>query len=71
MNRELARDILRVFDTPETVDTICKYADFEIEKANKGLQTTTDTVEIFRLQGVVRSMLILKSIRDTAVKIKG
>lgn len=66
MDKQLAHAILRVFDTPETVDTIVSYADFEIEKANKGLQSTIDTVEIYRLQGVVRSMNVLKSIRTQA-----
>lgn len=66
MDKELAKDLLKVFDTPFTVETICAYADAEIEKANKVLSTTTDTVEIFRLQGVVRAMLVLKTIRTQA-----
>ena len=66
MDKQLARDLLKVFDTPETVNTISAYADYEIKKANKGLQTIVDTTEIFRLQGVVRSMEILKSVRAIA-----
>lgn len=66
MNKDLARDLLKVFDTPFTVETISAYADHEIEKANRVLATTTDTVEIFRLQGVVRAMLVLKTVRTQA-----
>lgn len=67
MNKELARDLLKVFSTPEMVRVIHVYADAEIDKANKGLQTLVDEKEIFRLQGVVRSMIVLKTIRDQAV----
>lgn len=66
MNKQLARDILNVFDTKMTVDTISAYADYEIDKANKGLWNSTDPVEIHRLQGVVRAMLVLKAIRSVA-----
>lgn len=68
MDKELGKKLLRVFDTPETVETIGAYAASEIDKANKGLQTVTDTVEIYRLQGVVRAMTVLKNVRDLAVR---
>lgn len=66
MNKELANELLKVFDTPKTVETICKYADLEIDKANVVLSTTTDTVEIYRLQGVIRSLKALKTVRKVA-----
>lgn len=66
MNKELAKDILKVFDTPFTVETITAYADVEIKKANQGLATLTDPVEIYRLQGVIRAMTVLKTIRTQA-----
>lgn len=71
MNKILAGELLKVFDTPNAVQTIEAYAAYEINKANQVLSTTTDTIEIFRLQGVVRAMTNLKKIRETAVAAKG
>lgn len=66
MNKQLANDLLKVFDTPMTIDTITTYADMEINKAHVGLATSTDPIEIYRLQGVIRAMNILKTVRTQA-----
>ncbi len=66
MNKQLANDLLKVFDTPMTIDVITAYADMEINKAHVGLSTSIDPVEIYRLQGVIRAMNILKTVRTQA-----
>lgn len=68
MDKELAKSILKLVDTPEMVEILVRYADFESDKAFKGLSVISDPVEIHRLQGVVRAMTVLKTIRDQALQ---
>lgn len=66
MNKNLAIKLLKVFDTPNAVNTIVEYADEEINKYFKSLQSASDPVEIYRLQGSIRALNTLKLIRQSA-----
>lgn len=69
LSPELANSLLRVFDTPQTVDVISEYADYEISRAQAVLASTSDLVAMGRCQGVIIAMENLKRIRTSAAAV--
>lgn len=70
MNKELARDILAVIDSPFAVSVIERYADYEIAKAHTGLESSTEQIQTARLQGVILACREMKRMRDRAIGVK-
>lgn len=70
MNKELARSVLKVIDTPSAQAVIEAYADQEINKAHSSLEGVSDLIQMARQQGVILAMKELKKLRERAVLVK-
>lgn len=67
MNKELARDILQLMNTPQHIEAIAKFADALIEKAKMNLEGAPDYETVRHLQGQIAAAKEFKKIRDYAV----
>jgi hypothetical protein len=70
MDKQLAKNVLKVVDTPFAVSTIEEYADMEIQRCHKSLEGTSELLVMARLQGQISALRKFKKIRDQAVAIK-
>lgn len=64
MNKKLAYELLKVFDTPRTVEVFQQYIDEELKKAFSQLKGYSDPTEIYRLQGKIAALEMLRKIRE-------
>lgn len=69
MNNKLAQELLYVFDTPKSVETFQSYIDEEIKKAFLQLKGVSDPVAVYRLQGQITALEVMRKVRDTALSI--
>lgn len=69
MNKELARDILDMLDSPKHVDTLMAYAEQEIQQAYTNLEGCDNLVAVARNQGMISALKRLKKLRDTATDV--
>ena len=66
MDKELARKILNLLDSPDHVGTLQAYAEQEIQQAYVNLEGCNDLVSVARNQGMISALKRLKKLRDTA-----
>jgi hypothetical protein len=69
VNKELAKKILNLLDSPEHVSTMTDYAEQEIQQCYKNLEGCQDLVSMAQNQGAISALKRLKKLRDTAADI--
>lgn len=68
MDKELARRILNLLDSPEHVETLRQFAEQEISRRYSNLEGCNDLISMAREQGAITALKQLKKLRDTAVQ---
>ena len=69
MDKQLAQELLKVFDTPYTVEIFNLYLDTEIKRAFSALKGVTDPAGIYRLQGQIAAYELMKKVRENSLSI--
>jgi tellurite resistance protein len=69
MDKELARKILNLLDSPDHVSTLQAYAEQEIQRCYTTLEGCLDVREMAQNQGMISALKRLKKLRDTAADV--
>lgn len=69
MNKDLARKILQLLDSPAHVETLVEYAEQEILQSYVNLEGCSDILTMAQNQGAIASLKRLKKLRDTAAAV--
>ncbi len=71
MNKEIAKRVLDLLDSPDHVKTLSDYAEAEIQQCYLSLEGAGTIQEVSNYQGQIAALKRLKKLRDTAVTFKG
>lgn len=69
MNKELARKILNLLDSPTQVQTLSEFAEQEIARHYTTLEGCGDMISTAREQGAISALKQLKKLRETAAQV--
>ncbi len=68
MDKQLYRSLLLLVNDNDTMDRVHAYVDARIEVLRDQLETTTSNDRIPALQGAIRELRRLKTLRDEVIK---
>lgn len=68
MNKELARSMLILVNSPHDILLLQQYANYRIDHLRKQLDSLTDSVEIYRVQGQIKELKRLETLRDEVIE---